>query len=226
MGGIMAQTLVFAAFGAAMSIANDQKNQAVDRFRSLPIARGAVLGGYAVANVLKTMLPIIIMSLTGLLIGWRIRASFLDAVAAYALMIAFAFAMIWVGILLGSLVGTPRGRHRHRLRGDLPAHVHRQHLRAAGVDARRACADHRASGTRSRRCPTSLRELFGNPNTPVQPGDPWSIAHPVAYTCDLDRRDHRRVRPAGGAPLLEDHLQVIDPGGGPARRSGPRQGEP
>ena len=50
MGGIMAQTLVFTAFGVALSIANDRKNQAVDRFRSLPIARGAVLGGHAVAR--------------------------------------------------------------------------------------------------------------------------------------------------------------------------------
>ena len=66
MGGIMAQTLVFTAFGVAMSIANDRKNQAVDRFRSLPIAKGAVLGGHAVANVIKTMLPIVIMSVTGL----------------------------------------------------------------------------------------------------------------------------------------------------------------
>ena len=59
MGGIIAQTLVFTAFGVAMSIANDRKNQAVDRFRSLPIAKGAVLGGHAVANLLKALLPIV-----------------------------------------------------------------------------------------------------------------------------------------------------------------------
>ena len=58
MGGIFAQTIVFSAFGVAMSIANDRKNQAVDRFRSLPIANGAVLGGHAVANLLKAFLPI------------------------------------------------------------------------------------------------------------------------------------------------------------------------
>src|SRR5919106_1769842 len=51
MGGIMAQTLVFTAFGVAMSIAHDRKNQAVDRFRALPLARGAALGGHAVANL-------------------------------------------------------------------------------------------------------------------------------------------------------------------------------
>ena len=59
MGGIFAQTIVFTAFGVAMSLANDRKNQAVDRFRALPIAKGAVLGGHAVANLLKSLLPIV-----------------------------------------------------------------------------------------------------------------------------------------------------------------------
>ena len=80
MGGIFAQTIVFTAFGVAMSIANDFKNQAVDRFRSLPIAQGAVLGGHAVANLLKTLLPIVIMSICGLLVGWRISGGLVDAV--------------------------------------------------------------------------------------------------------------------------------------------------
>ncbi|MEZ5181084.1 MAG: ABC transporter permease [Acidimicrobiales bacterium] len=82
MGGIFAQTIVFSAFGVAMSIANDKKNQAVDRFRSLPIANGAVLGGHAVANLLKAFLPIVLMSLTGLLVGWRINSGALDAPTA------------------------------------------------------------------------------------------------------------------------------------------------
>jgi ABC transporter DrrB family efflux protein len=180
MAGIMAQTLVFASFGAAMSIANDQKNQAIDRFRSLPIANGAVLGGYAVANILKTMLPIIIMSLTGLAIGWRIRGSLLEAVAAYALMIAFAFAMIWVGILLGALVGTPEGVTGIGFATIFPltflASTFVPLASMPGVV--RTIAEWNPVTTLS----DALRELFGNPNTPVQPGDPWSIAHPVAYT--------------------------------------------
>src|SRR3954453_18969815 len=100
MGGIIAQNLVFSAFGVAMSIANDRKNQAVDRFRSLPIARGAVLGGHAIANVLKALLPIVLMSITGYAVGGRIRGGALDTGAAYLLLLAFAFAMVWVGVLL------------------------------------------------------------------------------------------------------------------------------
>src|SRR5262245_18737984 len=73
MGGIFAQTIVFTSFGVALSLANDRKNQAVDRFRSLPIARGAVLGGHAIANLIKSLLPIALMSICGLAIGWRRR---------------------------------------------------------------------------------------------------------------------------------------------------------
>ena len=109
MGGIFAQTIVFSAFGVAMSIANDRKNQANDRFRSLPIANGAVLGGHAVANLLKAFLPIVLMSLTGLVVGWRIHSSVAEAAHGYLLMIAFSFAMIWIGVMLGSLVATPEG---------------------------------------------------------------------------------------------------------------------
>ncbi len=71
MGGIFAQTVVFTAFGVALSLATDRRNRAVDRFRSLPIARGALLGGHALTNLLKALIPIVLMSLCGLLIGWR-----------------------------------------------------------------------------------------------------------------------------------------------------------
>ena len=180
MGGIMAQTLVFTAFGVAMSIANDRKNQAVDRFRSLPIAKGAVLGGHAVANVIKSLLPIAIMSLTGLLIGWRIRSSVVDAVAGYLLMLAFAFAMIWIGVLLGSLVATPEGVQGIAFVALFPlTFIASTFVPVSSMpDPLKAVAQWNPITTLS----DALRELFGNPNTPVQPGDPWSIAHPVAYT--------------------------------------------
>ena len=180
MGGIMAQTIVFTAFGVAMSIANDRKNQAVDRFRSLPIAKGAVLGGHAVANLLKSLLPIAIMSVSGLLIGWRIHSSVVEALAGYMLMVAFAFAMIWVGVLLGSLVGTPEGVQGIAFVALFPiTFIASTFVPVASMPGPlKAVAQWNPVTTLS----DALRELFGNPNTPTQAGDPWSIANPVAYT--------------------------------------------
>jgi ABC transporter DrrB family efflux protein len=180
MGGIFAQTIVFTAFGVALSLANDRKNQAVDRFRSLPIAKGAVLGGHAGANLLKSLLPIAIMSICGLVIGWRIRNGVLDAVGGYLLLIGFAFAMIWVGVLLGSLVATPEGVTGVAFTvlfpvtfiasTFVPTETMPGFLRTiAEWNPVTALAD-------------ATRVLFGNPNTPAAPGDPWPIVHPVAYS--------------------------------------------
>ncbi|MGI8710250.1 MAG: ABC transporter permease [Acidimicrobiales bacterium] len=180
MGGIMAQTIVFTAFGVALGIANDRKNQAVDRFRSLPIARGAVLGGHAVANVIKALLPIGLMSITGYVIGWRIRGGILDTIGAYGLTVAFAFAMIWLGVLIGSLVATPEGVQGIAFVALFPlTFVASTFVPLSSMPGPlQAVAEWNPVTTLA----DALRELFANPNTPVRPGDAWSIAHPVAYT--------------------------------------------
>jgi ABC-2 type transport system permease protein len=180
MGGIFAQTIVFTAFGVAMSIANDFKNQAVDRFRSLPIARGAVLGGHAVANLIKTLLPIVIMSLTGLAVGWRIEGGVLDAVACYLLMMVFAFAMIWVGVLIGSVVGTPEGVTGIGFAVLFPiTFVASAFVPTDGMpDVLQTVADWNPVSTLS----DAIRVLFDNPRSEAGAGDPWPSRHPVLYT--------------------------------------------
>jgi ABC transporter DrrB family efflux protein len=180
MGGIFAQTIVFTAFGVAMSIANDRKNQAVDRFRSLPLAKGAVLGGHAMANLIKALLPITLMSLCGLIVGWRIRSGVVDAVGGYLLLIAFAFAMIWVGVLMGSIISTPEGVTGVAFAALFPitfiASTFVPTTTMPGV--LRTIAEWNPVTTLA----DAVRVQFGNPNTPTEPGDPWSIAHPTAYS--------------------------------------------
>ncbi|MDQ4068329.1 MAG: ABC transporter permease [Actinomycetota bacterium] len=180
MGGIFAQTIVFTAFGVAMSLANDRRNQVVDRFRSLPISIGAVLGGHAVTNLIKALLPIALMSLCGLAIGWRVHEGIVDAMVGYALLVAFAFAMIWIGVVLGSVVETPEGVQGIAFGVLFPltflastfvptATMPRGLQIVAEWNPVTAVAD-------------AVRTQFGNPNTPPMPGDPWSIAHPMAYS--------------------------------------------
>jgi ABC transporter DrrB family efflux protein len=180
MGGIIAQTIVFSAFGVAYGLANDRKNQAIDRFRSMPIAKGAILGGHSVANLIKALLPIALMSITGLIIGWRIRGGLVDAVAAYLLMVGFAFAMIWIGVLIGSIVSTPEGVTGIAFAVLFPiTFIASTFVPLTSMPGPlQAVAEWNPTTTLA----DGLRELFGNPNTPTQPGDPWSIAHPVAYT--------------------------------------------
>ncbi len=180
MGGIFAQTIVFTAFGVAMSLANDRKNQVVDRFRSLPISTGAVLGGHAVTNLVKAMLPISLMSLCGLAIGWRVHEGIVDAAFGYVLLVAFAFAMIWVGVLLGSVVATPEGVQGIAFGVLFPLTFLASTFvpTATMPKGLRVVAEWNPVTALS----DAVRMQFGNPNTPPVPGDPWSIEHPVAYS--------------------------------------------
>jgi ABC transporter DrrB family efflux protein len=102
--GIQAQTIVFTAFVVSTGITADIEKGIIDRFRSLPIRRSAVLIGRSVASLLHSTIGVAVMAVTGLCIGWRIRGSVGDAVLAFALILVFGFGMIWFGILIGSLM--------------------------------------------------------------------------------------------------------------------------
>lgn len=102
MAGIMGQTIAFAAFIVAVGLTADLDKGIVDRMRSLPINPAAVLVGRSISSLLHSSIGIAIMSFTGLAIGWRIRGGILDAILAYALLLLWGFAMIWLGILVGS----------------------------------------------------------------------------------------------------------------------------
>jgi len=104
--GIQAQTIVFSAFVVAAGITADVEKGIIDRFRSLPISRSSVLIGRSVASLIHSSLGVVVMALTGLAIGWRIRGGVADAVLAFALILVFGFGMIWFGILVGSLMRT------------------------------------------------------------------------------------------------------------------------
>jgi ABC-2 type transport system permease protein len=103
-GGIFAQTVVFGATFTGAGLAEDMQKGIIDRFRSLPMSRSAVLVGRTASDIVYNVLSIAIMSLTGLLVGWRIRGSLLDAVAAYLLLLLFAYAFSWVMAFVGLLV--------------------------------------------------------------------------------------------------------------------------
>ncbi|MDZ4264372.1 MAG: ABC transporter permease [Mycobacterium sp.] len=104
--GIQAQTIVFSAFVVASGITADVEKGIIDRFRSLPISRSSVLIGRSIASVIHSSLGVVVMALTGLAIGWRIRNSIGEAILAFALLLLFGFGMIWFGILIGSLMRT------------------------------------------------------------------------------------------------------------------------
>ncbi len=105
--GIFAQTVVFGATFTGAGMADDIQKGIIDRFRSLPMSRSAVLVGRTSSDVGYNVVTLIVMSVTGLVIGWRIRTDVLHAIGAYLLLLAFAYAISWVMALIGLLVPSP-----------------------------------------------------------------------------------------------------------------------
>jgi ABC-type polysaccharide/polyol phosphate export permease len=180
MGGIFAQTIVFGAFGVALAVAHDRTNGAIDRFHSLPINRGAVLGGHAMASLVKSLLPILLMSLTGFVVGWTISSSLADALAGYALMVGFSFAMVWVGVLMGSLIKTPEGVTGFAFAALFPITFIASTFVPTSTlpEPLRTFAEWNPVSSLA----GALRTLFGNPGGVAPPDSPWPLLHPVTYT--------------------------------------------
>jgi len=102
--GIFAQTVIFGATLTGAGLADDMKKGIIDRFRSLPMSRSAVLVGRTTSDVLNNVLVITVMSLTGLVVGWRIRTSLLEAVGGFLLLLLFAYAISWIMAWVGLIV--------------------------------------------------------------------------------------------------------------------------
>ncbi|WP_240519444.1 ABC transporter permease [Amycolatopsis antarctica] len=99
--GIFAQTVAFNSSYTVIGFASDLQKGIIDRFRSLPMSRLAVILGRTAADQVLSLVVLVVMTGAGLLIGWRIRGSFLDAVLGYLVILMFAFAMSWVGAYIG-----------------------------------------------------------------------------------------------------------------------------
>jgi ABC transporter DrrB family efflux protein len=107
MAGIFTQTLALTTATTAITMADDAHNGLIDRFRSLPMHRAALLTGRTLADWLQDAVILVLMSACGLVVGWRIHDGPAKAAAGYALMMLLAYAMSWVGVFIGLSVRTP-----------------------------------------------------------------------------------------------------------------------
>ena len=101
MPGIFAQTIVFAAGTTSIGMADDIGKGIIDRFRSLPMARSAVLSGRSLSDVVYNGGILVVLMLSGLAVGWSVHTGIGPLLAGVGLLLLFAFAMSWVGIYLG-----------------------------------------------------------------------------------------------------------------------------
>jgi ABC-type multidrug transport system permease subunit len=106
MAGIFTQTVLFGATWTGAGLAQDLQRGIIDRFRSLPMARSAVLTGRSFGDVVYNLGILIVLMLSGLFVGWTVHTGVSGLLAGVALCLLFAFAMSWLGIYLGLHVPT------------------------------------------------------------------------------------------------------------------------
>jgi ABC-2 type transport system permease protein len=178
--GIFAQSVVFGATFTGLGLAEDMQKGIIDRFRSLPMAPSAVLVGRTLSDVVINVVSLVVMSLTGLLVGWRIRGSFLDAVLAYVLLLLFAYAVSWIMAVVGLLVRAPEVFNNASFMVIFPltflanTFVPLENLPMV----LRVFAEWNPVSAVTQ----ATRELFGNTSSMAPKSDAWSMQHPVVTT--------------------------------------------
>ncbi|SEE84622.1 ABC transporter permease [Jiangella alba] len=105
--GVFAMTMLYGLGATATSIAFDVDRGVVDRFRSMPMARSALVVGRSGADLVRALLEMATLVVCGLLVGWQWRGGIGDALAAVGLILLLRFAITWIGIYLGLVVPNP-----------------------------------------------------------------------------------------------------------------------
>jgi len=106
MAGIFVQTVIFGATTTGIGLAQDLQKGLVDRFRSLPMARSAVLTGRTLSDLARNLFVVIVMLVVGLLVGFRPAGNALGWLAAFALLLLTSFAFSWISATIGLSVRT------------------------------------------------------------------------------------------------------------------------
>ena len=174
--GIFAQSIAFLSITTAVGVANDMQKGIIDRFRSLPMARSAVLVGRTVADLIQSLLGLLVMSACGLVVGWRAHEGVGRTLAGFGVLLLFGFAMTWVGTFIGLIVRTPETANTLGFVILFPiTFIANTFVPTEGMPALlRLMADWNPLSATVAAC----RQLFGNPGA-AYTGDAWPLQHPV-----------------------------------------------
>jgi ABC-2 type transport system permease protein len=177
MAGIFTQTVLFGATITGSGLAQDIQRGIIDRFRSLPMARSAVLVGRTTSDLVNNVLVIIVMSVTGLIVGWRIRSSPLEALAGFGLLLLFAYAISWMMAAIGLWVRSPEVFNNASFIAIFPlTFIANTFVNSADLPGPlRVVAEWNPVSAATQ----AARNFFGNTNPAVPGPDAWPLQHPV-----------------------------------------------
>ncbi|MFH9265491.1 MULTISPECIES: ABC transporter permease [unclassified Streptomyces] len=179
MAGIFAQTVTFATAGAGAGIADDMHKGLIDRFRSLPMARGAVLTGRTLADLVQTTLTLVVLAGVALIVGWRTHENIGKVICGFLLLLLLGYAFSWIGALIGLSVRTPEAATSGGLIWLFPlTFISNAFVPVTGMPA---FLQHVAEWNPFSATVAGARELFGNtmPGVPKSVTGAWPMEHPI-----------------------------------------------
>lgn len=177
MAGIFAQTVVFGSTYSGSAMAQDLKEGIIDRFRTLPMSPSAVLIGRTNGDLFINATSMVVMIGTGLIVGWRVRSSFLEAMAAVAILLLFAYAMSWLMAFVGMSVRSPEVINNVSFLILFPlTFISNAFVTIESLPAPLAAF---ASYNPVSALVQAARELFGNVPAGTALPDVWTLQHPV-----------------------------------------------
>jgi ABC transporter DrrB family efflux protein len=174
-GGMLAMGLAMTAPGTAVALVTDMHTGLIDRFRSLPMSRSAVLTGRTLADLVTQVIGTVVVAGVGLAIGWRIHSSVGDAAAAFGLALLFGYAFTWVGASLGMVLRSPEAAQQMGFVLFLPlTFVSNAFVPTQGMPG---WLQPIAEWNPMSALAAASRSLFGNPN-PAASVQAWPMQHP------------------------------------------------
>lgn len=179
-GGIFAQTVVFGATFSGAAMAEDMQKGFIDRFRSLPMARSAVLIGRTGADVVYNVLSLIIMALTGLLVGWSAHHGIAKMLGAFLLLLVFAYAISWVMAWVGLIVPSVDVINNASFMVIMPLTFVSNAF--VPTESFPPFLERFVEWNPVSALTQAVRELFGNVPDQAPVSDAWSLQNPVIYT--------------------------------------------
>ena len=105
--GIVVQTVLFGTTATAVGLSEDLSRGMVDRFRSLPITRSAVLAGRTLADLCRNFFVVILINIVGYMLGFRYEGGFMHGTGALVLLLVFGFAFSWISATIGLMIRDP-----------------------------------------------------------------------------------------------------------------------
>jgi ABC-2 type transport system permease protein len=174
-GGMLGMGLAQTAPGVATALVTDMSTGLIDRFRSLPMSRWAVLMARSVAELLTQMIGGVVVVGVGLAIGWRVHTGPADVAAAFALALLFGYAFTWAGICLGMLLRSPEAAQQSGFIIFLPlTFISSAFVPTQGMPG---WLQPVANWNPMSALAATSRHLFGNPN-PAAAVHAWPMQHP------------------------------------------------